>query len=71
VTPRQLSYWEEVEVNQQIQTLVDLGKMHKECIKIHLQSNFANEEKWKLKILWRLPPTKSSNKAGIFSHAPN
>ncbi len=29
MTPRRLFYWEETEVNRQIQTLVDLGKMRK------------------------------------------
>jgi hypothetical protein len=33
MTPRWLSYWGEVEVNQQIQTLVDLGKMCKSVSK--------------------------------------
>ncbi len=32
MTPRRLSYWEEAEVNWQIQTLVDLGKMHKSAL---------------------------------------
>ncbi len=33
MTPRRLSYREEVEINWQIQTLVDLGKMHKSALK--------------------------------------
>ncbi len=33
MTPRWLSFWEESEVNQQIQVLVDLGKMHKNAFK--------------------------------------
>ncbi len=33
MTPGRLSYWEEVEINQQIQTLVDLGKMCKSASK--------------------------------------
>jgi hypothetical protein len=32
MTPRWLSYWEESEVNRQIQTLVDLGKMRKSAL---------------------------------------
>ncbi len=32
MTLGQLSYWEEVEVNWQIQTLVDLGKMCKSAL---------------------------------------
>lgn len=33
MTPRWLSFWEKIEVNQQIQMLVDLGKMHKSASK--------------------------------------
>jgi hypothetical protein len=29
MTPKQLSYWEEAQINWQIQALVDLGNMHK------------------------------------------
>jgi putative transposase len=33
ITPERLSYWEEVEVNRQIQALVDLGRMCKSASK--------------------------------------
>lgn len=33
MTPRKLTYWEEIEVNRQIQTLMDLGKMPKSASK--------------------------------------
>jgi hypothetical protein len=33
MTPQRLSFWEEAEVNRQIQTLVDLGKMRKSASK--------------------------------------
>ncbi len=33
ITPRRLSYWEETQVHQQIQALVDLGKMHENALK--------------------------------------
>jgi hypothetical protein len=35
-----LSYWEKVEVNQQIQTLVDLGKMCKSASKYACKVTF-------------------------------
>jgi hypothetical protein len=42
------------------------GKDAQKCIRVRLQSNFANEKIWKPKILWQLPPTESSNKAIFF-----
>jgi len=55
-------------ISTNVQTLVDLGKMRKSALEYIC---FANEERWKPKILWGLPPTESSNKARLFSHAPN
>jgi hypothetical protein len=33
MTPRKLSYWEEIKANRQIQALVDLGRMCKSASK--------------------------------------
>jgi len=40
MTLGRLSYWEEVEVNRQIQTLVDLGKMHKSALEYACRVTF-------------------------------
>ncbi len=66
VTPGRLSYWEEAEVNRQINVLVELGKMR---LSIRLSSYFTYKKGWKQKILWRLPTSESTNQKGCIPYA--
>ncbi len=67
MTPGCLSFWEEVEVNKQIQALVDLGKMHKSASKYTYRVTLPMKKDGSQ----RLPPSQSLNKARLFPHAFN
>jgi len=68
MTPGQLSYWEEAEVNWQIQVLVDLGKMSKNASEYVCRVTLTMKKDGSQRFCGDYHPF--SNKEGLFAHAP-
>ncbi len=67
MTPGRLSYWEEAQVNRQIQAFMDLGKMCKNASEYACRVTVPMKKDGSQRFCG-VSPIKFSNKVGLFSH---